>query len=330
MCGPIVLTYSVAANTAAERLFGVARDELCRLGPPSFYTALQPDGQPVSASFREYNRRALAGEVVTFERRIRRPSGDERVARVTLIQLESDVRLLRTSFVDITDQLAAEAKLSEVLRSVVDREEEERRRIARELHDSLGQYLAVLNIRLETFGRSVPDASPLNAGLADLKALTATIGNEVGRLAWEMRPTALDDIGLEPAVRQILEEWGQRSGMQFDVHFDTKGRRLPPGVETTLYRVLQEGITNIAKHAHAGRVGVIVKASADHVVMIIEDDGVGFDQAALARASSRLGLLGMRERLAAIRGGLQIESRPGEGTTLIIRVKLDGRPDARR
>jgi len=184
-------------------------------------------------------------------------------------------------------------------------------------------------MKLETFDRRVSDASPLKAGLAELKTLTATLGDEVGRLAWEMRPTALDDIGLDAAIRQFLEEWGQRSGMQFDLHLDTKGRRLPASVETTLYRVLQEGITNIVKHARAGRVGVIVKASADNVVMIVEDDGIGFDQDALARASSRLGLLGMRERLAAIRGGLEIESRPGEGTTLIIRVKLDGPTDAR-
>ena len=139
-----------------------------------------------------------------------------------------------------------------------------------------------------------------------------------------MRQTALNDAGFEPAFRQLVDEWARRSGMRFEVHIDTRGQRLPAAVETTLYRVLQEGITNIVKHARAGRVGVVVKVSANDVVMIVEGDGVGLDQEALARASSLLGLLGVREWVAAIGGRLEIESRPGAGTTLIIRVTLDG------
>ncbi|WP_170153127.1 PAS-domain containing protein [Roseiarcus fermentans] len=320
----------VAANKAAERLFGVSREVILERGAQHFHAAHRPDAPPLAQSLAEHNERALAGEEVNYERRIRRPSGEERLTRVTLVRLQSNVRLLRASYVDVTDQRAAEAKLSEVLRSVVDRQEEERQRIARELHDSLGQYLAAVNIKLETFNQGLAVGSPLRAGVADLKGLTGAIGNEVSRLAWEMRPTALDDIGLEAAIQQFLDEWARRSGMRFDVHLALKGRRLPGNVETALYRVLQEGITNIVKHAHAGNVGVVLKASANDVVMIVEDNGVGFDPETLTRASSRLGLLGMRERLAAIHGGLEIETRPGEGTALIIRVTLDASTDTRR
>ncbi len=306
----------IAANKAAERLFGASQNDILEHGPQHFYPPEQPDGRPVTQSYLEHYERALAGEEVTFERRIRRPSGEERLCQVTFVRLPSNVRLLRASLVDVTERRAAEAELSEVLRSIVTRQEAERQRIARELHDSLSQYLAALNIKLEVFGRSVADASPLMSELSELKSLTATVGDEVNRLAWELRPTALDDIGLEPAVRHFVDEWARRSGLQFDLHVSLKDRRLPPDVETNLYRALQEGITNIAKHADARKVGVILKASADDVVMIIEDDGKGFQLENPNRASSkRLGLLGMRERLAAIHGNLEIETKPSSGTT---------------
>ena len=227
---------------------------------------------------------------------------------------------------DVTEQRAAEAKLAEVQRNIVIRQESERQKIARELHDSLGQYLAAMNMKIGVLDQSVAEAAPVRAGLADLKNLTATVGKEVSRLAWELRPIALDDIGLEPAIQHFVEEWARRSGLRFDLHLALKDRRLPPNVETTLYRVLQEGITNVVKHARAKSVGVILKASPNDVVLIIEDDGIGFASEEVRRSSSaRLGLLGIRERLAAIRGGLEIETTPGRGTTLIIRVSLNDR-----
>ncbi len=192
-------------------------------------------------SYSEHNGRALAGEEVTFERRIRRLSGEERMCRATLVRLPSNVHLLRASLVDITEQRAAEAQLSEVLRDTVIRQEAERQRIARELHDALGQYLAAMSMKLEIFGRSAPDVSPLKAWLEELKRLTATVGDEVNRLAWELRPAALDDIGLEPAIQHFVDEWARRSGLRFDLHLALKRRRLPSDIETTLYRVLQEG-----------------------------------------------------------------------------------------
>ena len=252
----------VATNKAAERLFGVSREEILQHGPMHFYAPEQPDARAVAQTVLEHNERALRGEELKYERRIRRPSGEERVCRVTLIRLPSNVRLLRASFVDISEQRVAEAQLSEVLRDTVAAQEAERGRIARELHDSVSQYLAASNMRLEMFARSVPDGSPLKPGIAELKNLTLSIEDEVGRLAWELRPIALDDIGIEPAIRGLVEEWAHRGELQFDVHLDLNGRRLSPLVETTLYRVLQEAITNVVRHSAAGRVGIILRRDA--------------------------------------------------------------------
>ena len=313
----------IAANKAAERLLGLSRDEILRRDPRSFYPPEQPDGRPAAESFAEHGECAAAGEEVTFERRIRRPSGEDRLCRVTAVRLASSMRLLRVSLVDITEQRAAEAQLSEVLRGMVALQEVERQRIARELHDSFNQYLAALNMKLEMFGRSVPDSSPLTSSVAELKGLTVALEDEVSRLAWELRPIALDDIGLEPAIERLAEELSLRTKVRIDLDLTLYRRRLPPDVETTLYRVLQEGVMNVVKHAGASRIGVIVRTSPDDVVMMIEDDGKGFDPEAVIRgASPRFGLLGMRERLAIVHGSLEIESGPGAGTTLIVRAPL--------
>jgi two-component system, chemotaxis family, sensor kinase Cph1 len=183
-----------------------------------------------------------------------------------------------------------------------------------------------MRMKLDIFDRRVADSTTMKSELAELKTLTGEIGDEVSRLAWELRPIALDDIGLEAAIQRFAEEWAQRSGLRFDLHLALKDRRLASNVEITLYRVLQEGVTNIVKHAQAHRVGVILKASQSDVVLIVEDDGVGFELENTNRISRpRLGLLGMRERLAVIHGVLEIETRPGAGTTLIVRVPLDDR-----
>lgn len=219
------------------------------------------------------------------------------------------------------------AERTRLLFGTVQAQEAERARLARELHDSLGQYVTALRLGLKAIEvHCAPDAAGLGQ-LAALHTLTSDVGRELNRLAWELRPTALDDFGLETAVRQLVEDWAERSGLQFDLHIALgQGKRLPPAVETTLYRALQEALTNVVKHAGAARVSVILEASDSEVRLIVDDDGVGIprvpDGGEGAPGMRRLGLVGMRERLALVKGTLEVECTSGKGTTLFARVPL--------
>jgi signal transduction histidine kinase len=205
-------------------------------------------------------------------------------------------------------------------------QEDERRRIARELHDQMGQHLTALGLGLKVVQDLTPDQSPAGERLQKLLALTDQIGREVHHLALELRPTALDDLGLKEALANYVETWAERSGVQMD--FQATGlepNRLPSPIETALYRVVQESLTNVLKHAAAKRVSVVLQRSPGHASAVIEDDGRGFDADSSPISSEHsLGVLGMRERLALVGGSLAIESELGRGTTVIARVPLRG------
>ena len=141
----------------------------------------------------------------------------------------------------------------------------------------------------------------------------------------ELVGEALDDLGLETAIRHLVEIWSERLNLQFDLSLAFDDRRMDPAVETTLYRVLQEAITNIGRHAGATRAGVQVEVRMKEILMIIEDDGRGFSPDEPVRGgepTKRLGLLGIRERLSLVSGSLEIESEPGRGCTLFVKVPL--------
>jgi signal transduction histidine kinase len=219
----------------------------------------------------------------------------------------------------------AEEELSQVLGSTIDKQEAERRRIARELHDTFGQTLTLLKLGLDDLSRTFHAGNGERSKLSALKALVSQAGSDMNRLAWEVRPTALDDLGLEMAIRHLVETWSERSNLQFGLHLALNDRRMDPAVETTLYRVLQEAITNIAKHAMASRAGVLLEANSTEVRMIVEDDGQGFspmESAPAGMALRGLGLLGIRERLSLVSGTLEVESAPGCGCTLFVKVPL--------
>jgi signal transduction histidine kinase len=221
--------------------------------------------------------------------------------------------------------LHASEERKQLLHRAVLAQESERTRIARELHDSLGQYLTALQLGLNAIGhRCVVDAGTTTE-LAKLRDLTSEIGREVNRMAWELRPTALDDLGLETAITQYLEEWGERSRLRFDLQVSLGDRRLSQTIETTVYRALQEAVTNVVRHAGAARVAVILEATEQQVQLIVEDDGKGFPPDPGDSGSTgalHLGLLGIRERLALVDGILEVESTPGMGTTLFVRVPV--------
>jgi signal transduction histidine kinase len=214
----------------------------------------------------------------------------------------------------------------QLLSRTVAAQEVERARLARELHDSLAQYLTALQLGLsEVRQRCAAADAGMPYLLARLHGLMAEIGREVNRIAWELRPTTLDDLGLERAVTQYLEEWQERSRLRFDVRVCLPASRLPEAVEITLYRALQETVTNVIRHADAERVSVILEAAGGHVLLIVEDDGKGFVPEETAHSGRRLrhfGLLGVQERLAMAGGTLEVDSVPGAGTTLFMRLPI--------
>jgi two-component system sensor histidine kinase UhpB len=206
---------------------------------------------------------------------------------------------------------------------IIKAQEEERLRIARELHDETAQALASLLVRQRVAERS-PDAASLQRTMADLRVLTSEALEGVRRMALELRPTMLDDLGLVAALEAYTEAYGAR--MPLAVHFSADGfedRRVAPQAELVLYRVVQEALTNAAKHADARHVRVELRRRPDEVVAMVEDDGRGFDVEETMRSRERgLGLFGMQERMALVQGELLIDSAPGRGTRIDARVPM--------
>jgi signal transduction histidine kinase len=225
----------------------------------------------------------------------------------------------------LSDLAQLNEERSELLQRTVVAQEVERKRIARELHDSLGQYLTALRLGFAAIEPHCAANDSARRGLTELKALAAELGRELNRMAWELRPMALDHLGLQRAVTQYLEEWAERSGLRIDLEVTLGDRRLPHDVETALFRVLQEAIANVMRHSGADEVAVVLKASDTEVRLIVEDNGRGFDTGSdeqLALDTRHLGLIGARERLALVKGRLEVESAPGAGTTIYITVPL--------
>ena len=260
----------------------------------------------------------------------RRVEGDLRRAHDEL-EVKVGERTAELSEVNVTlqsevvEHRKAEAARAQLLRRLVTAQEEERRRISRELHDHLGQYLSTMMLCIKTL-RPAAAGEAGRDGLQRLEELTGKLVEEVHHLAWELRPAALDHLGLQAALHNYAEKWSERSGVSVDFHGGGLERqRLSPEVETTIYRIVQEALTNVLKHAAARRVSVIAERRREHVLVIVEDDGRGFDAEAAARAPANgrgLGLLGMRERVALVGGALDFDSAPGGGSTVRARIPV--------
>lgn len=248
--------------------------------------------------------------------------------------LETRVRERTAELAETNDALAAEIVRRQAAESarldlqgrLTKAQEDERRHIARELHDQMGQHLAALSLGLKVARDAIPDLSSVGTRLYQLQALTDVIGREVHNLALELRPTALDDLGLPAALANYTESWSGRSGVEVD--FQTVGldaARLPAPIETSLYRIVQESLTNVLRHAQARRVSVLLQRTAGQVVAVVEDDGLGFGPEPISGQSGerdRLGILGMQERATLVGGTMAVESSPGKGTTVIVRIPL--------
>lgn len=259
-------------------------------------------------------------------------------ARAEVTQRLADLLVERDRLVaqlesDSASRLQAERERDEVLVRLYRIHQQDRLRLARDLHDHANQHIVNLKLGLSNLRRKLAKG-PEEAMLDNLLQQVDTAGQELRRVALELRPAALEEFGLPTALRGLVEDWGGASGTSVEFLVTGQTSPLPSEAEVTLFHLVQEALSNISKHATEARtVSVILQHHLTHVSLTVEDDGGGFDATqALSRTTlpgHGFGLVGMAERLALVRGMIEIDSRPGAGTTLFARIPVEGcRDDA--
>jgi signal transduction histidine kinase len=228
------------------------------------------------------------------------------------LRLAEGFAVRASSAVELSQRVQRDA-----LRRVVEAQELERRRVSRELHDETGQALTSILLGLKLV-EEAKDATQSDAARAELHELVVSTLQDVRRLAVELRPKALDDFGLQAALEHVAQTFTEQIGIETDVEVSLGDERLLPEVETALYRLVQEALTNVVKHSRASHVSISLVRKAHSVSAVIEDDGVGFDNL----TEEGPGLVGMRERVGLLDGRLEVESRAGHGTTIVAEVPL--------
>lgn len=253
-----------------------------------------------------------------LERRVAERTAQVEEQNRHLAALNAEAARLNAALRRQTDERAA------LLGQVLGAQEGERERIARDLHDGVGQSLTAVLLSLEVLDEQLPDGGDVRARLAASRDMAAATLAELRALIAGLRPALLDDLGLVPALRASAAQRLEEQGVRVEFCADLPGR-LPPPVENTLFRIVQEALANVAKHAHARAVRVDLRLVDERVLATISDDGDGFDaeraRADLARGE-HVGLLGMRERAALLGGSLAIESAPGRGAVVRVDVPL--------
>jgi PAS domain S-box-containing protein len=314
-----VITY---ISQAVERTIGLSASDI--IGQP-FTKFLHPEDEP----FALHNfQQSAAGISNALEFRVVDKAGGIRWVRKSSRPIFHGDQFMGTRglVTDITERKHDEASRMQLLRRLVTAQEEEQLRLSRELHDQTGQSLAALMLGLKSIEDSDQLRETARNRLRQLQELTNQLAHDVHNLAANLRPTALEDLGLHTALSNYLEEWSDRTKIRADFHCNgLMKERLPRQIETAVYRIVQEALTNVVKHADAQNVSVILEYRGNRVQAIIEDDGIGFDAERMLNATNedrRLGLIGMQERVALLEGDLNIESTPDSGTTVIIHIPV--------
>ena len=320
-------------NPAAERMTGYSREELMRL---KIWDLLHPDFRK-AVEARLLARQAGENVVSQNEVRMLVKGGETRWINYTAGRVLIDGKpAIIAMATDVTERRRAEEQLHasrEQLRALSARllsaREEERKRIAREIHDELGQSLTGLIIELSWLEDKLavlPDGEhtrPLLTKTASMLRLADSTVESVRRIASELRPGLLDDFGLVAAIEWHAQEFEQRTGVRCQVSSGLDETILSPEHGTALFRIFQEALTNVARHAAATAVRVRLFREEGQVVLRVEDDGSGIAEDELSSARS-LGVIGMRERASLLGGAVQITGTPGAGTTVVARVPVGG------
>lgn len=250
-----------------------------------------------------------------FSPRVTPWAGDE------IGRLSETFNIMTAALAQAAQEQSERAELrAQFVNRVIAAQEDERRRIARELHDSTGQSLTSLLVGLQALGQAA--SGELRQQTENLRQIVSETLEEVHGIAWQLRPSALDDMGLTAALERYVADYRERYELAVDLVIHGLGNsRLSPEVETTIYRIVQEALTNIARHAQANQASVLIEHRDEKTLVIVEDNGIGFNSHTAAKGSrEHLGLYGIRERAELLGGKLLIESEPGHGTSLFVDI----------
>ncbi len=267
------------------------------------------------------------GQIDNFEVRREFAGAGERIVRLNARPLMfSGQPVIIVALEDLTHLVQADRARNQVLRQLVGAEEKERHRLALELHDETGQHVTAFLLGLATLRETHAGQPESLALVLDLKGRAEVLARHLHGIALQLRPTALDDHGLERALANYIEDVSLRHDLEVDLQAPKRAARLAPHIETVLYRVAQEAVTNVLKHARPARVSIVLAQKKSEVSLIVEDTGSGFQPELVLAGGDKnhLGLRGMRERVMLAGGTLVIESAPGSGTSLFVRIPLPG------
>lgn len=309
----------VAVNAAMERMSGWSEDELvgnkhlCEVCVGM--ATCQEEKSCVDCFFKR-------NQLPSFEMRLKTKDGREypvAASSTTLPDAPDGKKVMILRDMSVQQRMEKERYQHKLTHFVIQAQEEERKRISRELHDGIGQALYSILVGLNVLGHGKL-SGPMKQHVADIQQMTAKAMEEAKRMALELRPSALDDLGLLPALRSLIKRVEKSFGLTVDLHVHGGWSRHSAAVETALYRIVQEAMTNTAKYAQACTLGIVFEEREKELVVTVVDDGTGFDVEQAERNGSGLGLFGMKERAQLLGGSFDIRSVIGEGTTVIVRI----------
>ncbi len=319
----------IDVNEAFFDLFGYTREDITDLNVKDIY--VNPYERPIFQKKIE-QRRFVKDYMLKFLKK----NGEEMDCLVTATLREADdggVLGYQGVIRDITGNRRAEEELlrhQKQLRylssQLIEAQEKERKRISLELHDEMGQALTAVGLGLKEIEEKLPSDLYLTVegNLADMNSIIERASEQVSELSLDLRPSLLDDLGLIPTLRWYFNKIGKRTNLEIkfeSIHLD---ERLDPDLETVLYRISQEALNNIVKHADAKHVIVRLERKQESIAFYIKDDGKGFDvqKTLMDQLKGRIGLIGMQERASIMRGSLSIQSRKGDGTVILAEIPV--------
>ena len=315
----------VLYNRAAEKLFGWNTQEV--VGKPLDLLIPERYRDGHNQQVRRFGAtgttsRRMGDQTVLYALR---KNGTEFPIEASISQLQTPEGKLYTVILrDVTERVRAREELASFAAESSGVREQEKSRIARELHDELAQTLTALKMDTITLRDRLPGDAEAQHKVAGMLAMLDTAVASVRRIAADLRPLILDDLGLVPAIEWVVQNFTQRTGIPCELQVD-ESLELQEPFATGVFRIVQESLANVAKHARANRVEVEVKAIGDMLMLRVQDDGIGFRPAAPRKPQS-LGLVGLRERAMLLRGEVKVESAPGTGTVVEARIPI-GKPE---